>query len=38
MTEAAAIVSAVDDDPSLREAFQSLIGSIGLRVATLGLT
>jgi FixJ family two-component response regulator len=38
MTEAAAIVSAVDDDPSLREALQSLIRSIGLRVATFGST
>ena len=38
MTEAAAIVSAVDDDPSLREALQSLIRSIGSRVATFGST
>jgi hypothetical protein len=38
MTEAAATVSAVDDDPSLREALQSLIRSIGLRVATFGST
>jgi FixJ family two-component response regulator len=38
MTEAAAIVSAIDDDPSLRQAHQSLIRCIGLRVATLGST
>src|SRR6266850_5466957 len=38
MTEAAAIVSVVDDDPSLREALQSLIRSIGFRVATFGST
>jgi FixJ family two-component response regulator len=38
MTEAAAIVSAVDDDPSLREAFQSLIKPVGLCVATFGAT
>jgi hypothetical protein len=38
MTEATAIVSVVDNDPSLREALQSLIRSIGLRVATSGST
>jgi FixJ family two-component response regulator len=38
MTEAIAIVPAVDDDPSLREALQSLIRSTGLRVATFGST
>jgi FixJ family two-component response regulator len=38
MTEAIAIVPAVDDDPSLREALQSRIRSIGLRVATFGST
>lgn len=38
MTEAAATVSAVDDDPSLREALQSLIRSIRARVATLEST
>jgi hypothetical protein len=38
MTEAAAIVSALDDDPSLRGAQQSLIRCIGLRAATLGST
>ena len=38
MTEAAAIVFVVDDDPSLREAFPSLIRSIVLRVATFGST
>jgi hypothetical protein len=38
MTEAATIASAVDDDPSLREALQSLIRSIGWRVATFGST
>jgi FixJ family two-component response regulator len=36
MIEAAAIVSAVDDDLSLGEALQSLIRSIGWRVATFG--
>jgi FixJ family two-component response regulator len=38
MTEAAAIVSAVDDDLSLGEALQSLMRSIGWRVATFGST
>jgi hypothetical protein len=38
MTEAAATVSAVDDDPSLQEARQRLIRSMGLRVATWGST
>jgi FixJ family two-component response regulator len=38
MTEAAASVCAVDDDPSLREARQRLIRSMGLRVATWGST
>jgi FixJ family two-component response regulator len=38
MTEAAAIVSVVDDDPSVREALQSLIRSMRLRVATFGST
>jgi hypothetical protein len=35
MTEAAATVSAIDDDPLLREALQSLIRSIRARMATL---
>jgi FixJ family two-component response regulator len=38
MTAAAALVSAVDDDPSLRQALQRLIRSMGLRVATCGST
>ena len=38
MTEAVAISSAVDDDPLLREALQSLIRSIRARVATLEST
>jgi FixJ family two-component response regulator len=38
MTEAAAIASAADDDPAVREALQSLIRSIGWRVATSGST
>src|SRR5262245_61456659 len=38
MTEAAAIVSAVDGDPSLREALQRLIRSMGWHVAPLGRT
>ena len=38
MTEAAAIVSAVDGDPSLREALQSLIRSMGWHVAPLAWT
>src|SRR5262245_23733196 len=38
MTEAAAIVSAVDGDPSLREALQSLIRSMGWHVTPLGRT
>ena len=38
MTEAAAIASAVDDDPAVREALPSLIRSIGWRVTTIGST
>jgi hypothetical protein len=38
MTEAVASACAVDDDPSLQEARQRLIRSMGLRVATWGST
>jgi FixJ family two-component response regulator len=38
MTAATAILPAVDNDPSLREALQSLTMAIGLRVATFGST
>ena len=34
MTEAQAIVFVIDDDEAMREALQSLIRSVGLRVAT----
>jgi FixJ family two-component response regulator len=36
MTERDAIVFVVDDDPSIRDALQSLIRSVGLRVQTFG--
>ncbi len=36
MTERDAIVFVVDDDPSLRDALQSLIRSVGLRAQTFG--
>jgi FixJ family two-component response regulator len=36
MTEAAAIVFVVDDDPSVRRAIQRLIGSVGLQVELFG--
>src|ERR1700730_15123448 len=36
MTEAAAIVFVVDDDPSVRRAIQRLIGSGGLQVELFG--
>jgi hypothetical protein len=38
MTEAATIASAVDDDPAVREALQSLIRSIGWRAVIFGST
>ena len=36
MTEAAAIVFVVDDDPSVRRALKRLIGSVGLQVELFG--
>jgi FixJ family two-component response regulator len=36
MSERDTIVFVVDDDPSIREALQGLIGSVGLRVQTFG--
>jgi FixJ family two-component response regulator len=36
MTEADAVVFVVDDDASVREALQSLLGSVGLHVETYG--
>ena len=36
MTEAAPIVFAVDDDPSVRSALKRLIGSVGLQVEVFG--
>src|SRR5271155_3791741 len=38
MKESDPIVFVVDDDPSVRDAVQRLIGSVGLRVQTLGST
>ncbi len=36
MTDREAIVFVVDDDPSIRDALQELIGSVGLRVQSFG--